>query len=166
MHIMNHICKEYKELKLDIKNKGSYLDDLEELKTIVQDNWDTSYCDKDTDDDSADEEIENQKKKGSEFNVTDKKFRTWKGSNEKMICSHCATSGHSKNKIFKLIGCPTNWEGRRTCFKCNKTGNIARKFSPNMTRIEKVMRKKAIYILIVYSQEIWFVNHVIKKGLK
>ena len=59
MHIMNHICKEYKELKLDIKNKGSYLDDLEELKTIVQDNCDTSYCDKDTDDDSADEEIEN-----------------------------------------------------------------------------------------------------------
>ena len=28
MHIMNNMRKEYKELKLDIENKGSYLDDL------------------------------------------------------------------------------------------------------------------------------------------
>ena len=55
MHIMKNMCQEYKELKLVIENKGSYLDDLEELKITIQDHWDTYYCYKDTDNDSDDE---------------------------------------------------------------------------------------------------------------
>ena len=56
MHITNNICKEYKELKLVAEHKGSYLDELEGLKTTIQDHWETHYCDKDTYDDSNDEE--------------------------------------------------------------------------------------------------------------
>ena len=48
MHIINNVCKEYKDLKLAIENKGKYLDDLEELKTKIQDHWEIYYCDKDT----------------------------------------------------------------------------------------------------------------------
>ena len=55
MYIMNSMRKEYKQLKLVIKNKGIYLDYLNELKTTIQDNWKTYYCDKYTDDESDDE---------------------------------------------------------------------------------------------------------------
>ena len=49
------MCKEYKQMKLVIENKVSYLYNLQELKTTIQDHWETYYCDKDTSDDSGDE---------------------------------------------------------------------------------------------------------------
>ena len=33
--------------------------------------------------------------------------------------------------FFKLIGQPKHWEHRRTCFKCNGTGHIARYYPKN-----------------------------------
>ena len=41
-----------------IENNGSYLDDLEELQTTIQDHCETYYCDKETADYSDDEERE------------------------------------------------------------------------------------------------------------
>ena len=70
---MNNMCKEYKELKVVIANKGSYLDDLEELLTTIQDQWESYYCDKDTADDSDDEESKDEKNKYHTFNVTEEK---------------------------------------------------------------------------------------------
>ena len=63
MHIMNNMCKQYKQLKLVVENKGSYLDDLDKLQTTIQDHWQTYYFDKDADDDSDDEESEDEKNK-------------------------------------------------------------------------------------------------------
>ena len=37
---------------------------------------------------------------------------------------------------------------------------------PKMTKIEKFSRKKVMQRRMVYSQELWFVNHVMKKELK
>ena len=55
IHIMNNMCKLYKDLKLVIKNKVSFIYELEKLQTTIRDNWETYYCDKETSDDSGDE---------------------------------------------------------------------------------------------------------------
>ena len=64
-----NIWKEYKELKLVIENKGSYLDNLEESQTKIQDHLETYYCDKEMDDGSDNEVSEDKKNKDNAFNV-------------------------------------------------------------------------------------------------
>ena len=52
---MNNMCKLYKDLKLVIKNKVSFIYELEKLQTTIRDNWETYYCVKETSDDSDEE---------------------------------------------------------------------------------------------------------------
>ena len=77
------------------------------------------------------DESENYYKIDNAFNVTEEKNISWKGSNDKVVCSHCGKSSHTKEKYFQLIFYPTHWEDRRTCFKCNETKHVARDFPKN-----------------------------------
>ena len=109
-----------------IENKTNYHDELEELQTTVQDNWGTYYFEKETDDEGDDEESEYWNKKYRKFNVTEKKERSWKSRNNKVVCFYSGKYGHTRDNFLKFICYLTHWEYRRTCFKCNKTGHIAR----------------------------------------
>ena len=79
-----------------MENLVSYLDDLEGLQTTIQYNQETYYCDKDTDDNSEDEDSEYEKKCHT-FNVTEEKKRIWKCSNDKVVCYHCGKSSHTRD---------------------------------------------------------------------
>ena len=136
MHIMNNMCDEYKDLKLLIDNKTNYLDDIEDLQTTIQDHWETYYVDNsDTGSDSeSEEDSEDEKKKDHALTMTEDKkkgnFKTYtsnKNDTDKgYVCDHCGRPGHTKSRCFKLHGFPKEWEDRRTCYICSKTGHIAK----------------------------------------
>ena len=54
------------------------------------------YCDKDTADDSDDEESKDEKNKYPTFNVTEDKGRIWKVINDKVVCYRRDKSVHAK----------------------------------------------------------------------
>lgn len=136
MHIMNNMCDEYKDLKLLIENKANYLDDIEDLQTTIQDHWETYYVDKsDSESESeSDDDSEEEKKNDHALTMTEEKkksnYKTYQSDRRKpdngLVCDHCGKPGHTKDRCFKLHGYPKEWEDRRTCYICGKTGHIAK----------------------------------------
>ena len=136
MHIMNNMCDEYKDLKLLIENKQNYLDDIEDLQTTIQDHWETYYVDNsETENDSDDDEDESDDEKKTDHALTmteeKKQYTKFQSNNHRenktsFVCDHCGRPGHTKARCFKLIGFPKEWEDRRTCYICGKSGYIAK----------------------------------------